>query len=219
MDKAIHQKIVNNEYVDFARLLAKDKILRSDNEDTRMEIINRRGASFFVPFQESNMTVSNFGKWEQVYRIFSNIYTKAYPWKSTELIQYNHVIFNASQNFVWDNVYTYDKEFRMHISNFPQRSWSVILQQAWSICLKDRLSANKYEGAGSHQNPKQKNKIHEPCRRYNKGLCRNGASCKYEHRCTVPDCGKFGHGAHICQLRLQGSGANAGASNTSVNHN
>ena len=100
--------------------------------------------------------------------------------------------------FVWDNVYLYDKEFRIHMSHFPGRSWAIILQQAWILRLKDKIkfdSANDFRGT--------KLKIKEPCRRFNKGKCTNGTNCKYEHHCTVSGCGKFGHGVHICRKRIQ----------------
>ena len=193
IDKVLKQKILANEYVDFAKLMSKDKILHSDNNETKMELDTKGGSTFFVPASD-NVHIANFAKWEQAFRIFANIYTKVYPWKSSELIQYNHVICAASQNFAWENVYSYDKEFHMHISNFPQRSWAIILQQAWTMCLKDCV--NKYDefhGGGN----KPRGKIKEPCRRFNKGLCKKGNSCCYEHKCTVPQCGKFGHGAHI----------------------
>ena len=141
--------------------------------------------------------INSFTKWEQAFRVFSNVYTQAYPGKSSELIQYNHTIYTAAQNFVWENVYAYDKEFRIHISNFPQRSWSVILQQAWTMCLKDRVYRQDENRSG---NGKHKFK-REACKRFNKGLCKKGFNCKYEHRCTVPDCTKLGHGVHICQMR------------------
>ena len=156
IDKVLKQKIVANEYVDFARLIAKDKITRNDQNETKMELVTRGGSTFFVPANE-HANLTSFAKWEQAFRIFTNIYTKAYPWKSSELIQYNHVIGTAAQNFAWENVYSYDKEFRIYISNFPQRSWAVILQQAWTMCLKDRIgsigsnednhmSGNKFRG-------------------------------------------------------------------------
>ena len=196
IDKSLKQKILANEYVDFAKLVSKDKILRSDNNETKMELVTRGGSTFFVPASD-NVHIVNFAKWEQAFRIFSNIYTKAYPWKSSELIQYNHIICAASQSFSWENVYSYDKEFRMHISNFPQRSWAIILQQAWTMCLKDRV--NRYDE--SHGGNKPRGKIKEPCSGFNKGLCKKGNNCHYEHRCKVPQCGKFGHGAHICRMR------------------
>ena len=71
--------------------------------------------------------------------IFSNIFTKFHPHRVGELIQYNHVIYSISLTYTWENVYAYDKEFRMHIARHPERSWAIILQQAWSMRLRDRL--------------------------------------------------------------------------------
>ena len=121
--------------------------------------------------------------------------TWAYPGKVSELIQYNHIIYTASLSFIWDNVYLYNKEFRLHISKFPQRSWCIILWQAWSMYLKDRIKAPEEQKGGKHSKSPG-----EPCRRFNKGKCSYGASCIYDHRCAVKRCGKYGHGAHICWL-------------------
>ena len=74
IDPNIKQKILNHEYVDFAKLLPKGKIARDD--DGRMEIVCRGGATFFVPASDhDNASISNFSKWEQAFRVFSNIYS------------------------------------------------------------------------------------------------------------------------------------------------
>ena len=118
LDGAIQNKIINNEYVDFSRLITKDRLTKED--DHCMELISKGGQTFFVPVSDHEATgISSFHKWEQAYRIFSNVYTRRYLHKASELIQYNHIIYSASLSFVWENVYSYDKEFRMHISNFP----------------------------------------------------------------------------------------------------
>ena len=154
--------------------------------------------TYFVPVSDRELSgILNFNRWEQAFQVFSNIYTKAYPQRATELIQYNQVIFSASQSFVWENVYQYDKELRLHLSNYSHRSWGVILQQAWSMCLKDRVHSE--DNPRNHQGKYKR----EAFKRYNKEICTAGSSCKYDHRCTVPDCGKFGHGAHICRKRKQ----------------
>ena len=82
----------------------------------------------------------------------------------------------------------------MHMSHYPQRSWGVILQQAWSMYLKDRLRHEEFNKNGNKHKK-------EACKRYNKGLCTAGHNCKYDHRCTMPSCGKYGHGTHICRKR------------------
>ena len=198
LDEHLQNKIINFEYVDFARLIPKDRVTKV--EDHRLELVCKGGATFFAPISDRELSgINNFTKWEQAFRIYSNIITKAYPSKATERIQYNHVIYTASLTFVWENVYQYDKEFRLHISKFPHQKWSVILQQAWSMCLKDRLKSFK---SGKNQaNEGKVVKIKEPCKRYNRGKCTFGPNCKYEHRCSIERCSKFGHGVHICRLR------------------
>ena len=204
VDSAVQQKIIHNEYVDFAKLLPKGNRVAQE-EDHRMELISKGGYTYFVPVSDREVsTINGFSRWEQAFRIFSNIYTRAYPHKATELIQYNHVIYTASTIYAWENVYKYDREFRLHLSKFPQCSWSVILQQAWSMFLKDKLGSNKSRqaspgGSGQDQARNPKMKSNENCRRYNKGLCKRGASCMFQHKCD--ECGKFGHGAHICHKR------------------
>ena len=89
--------------------------------------------------------------------MYSNILTAKFPSKASELLQYNHVIHTASVTYHWENVYAYDREFRQHISRHPARSWVVILQQAWTMLLKDRLcSDNHFFQKGHHPGGKQK---------------------------------------------------------------
>ena len=134
LDKAIIEKIVAGEYVDFARLLPRDKMLMQD--DHRMEIVNKGGLTYFVPLADREIgTINSFARWEQAFRIYSNVYSKRFPHRATELIQYNHIIHTASLTYIWENVYLYDKEFHMHLSNYPHHSWAVILQQAWAMYL------------------------------------------------------------------------------------
>ena len=198
IDVGLGEKIYKGEYVDFSRLLPKDKVF---HDDGRLEIVNRGGQTYFVPMMErdNNATISNFSKWEQAFGVYSNLFFQANPGRSSELIQYNHIIFTASQTFLWDNVYNYDREFRMHGSNYPERSWAFILQQAWSMCLKDRITnfnsgTGVFNVNGSGGAGKSKKEI---CKRFNCGRCPAGRSCKYDHQCL--GFSKFGHGLHICR--------------------
>ena len=105
-----------------------------------MEIVTRDGMTFLSPVVErDNIQINSYHKWEQAYHVFSNILTTKYPEKVTELFQYGHTIQMAASAYVWDNVYGYDKEFHHHISRHPTRSWAIILQQAWTMLLKDRV--------------------------------------------------------------------------------
>ena len=207
IDESIRSKIACGEYVDFGKLLPKDRVLMK--EDGRMELVIKNGKTYWVPASAADVVViNNFSKWEQAFSVFSNIYTNRYPHRSSELIQYNHVIHSISGLYTWDNVYSYDKEFRIHIANHPERSWSVILQQAWTMKLRDRLNPHYSGGSGgqgghgnSHDNAKGKGQVStgEPCRRYNKGHCNFGTRYRYDHQCAYAPCGKFGYSILNCR--------------------
>ena len=184
------------EYVDFSRLLPKDRL--AVNDEPKLQIVKREGQTFFVPSDRESSGITNFSKREQAFRIYSNIFSREHPDRAAELIQYNHVIFTASSTYLWDNVYTYDREFRMHMGEYPQRSWAIILQQAWTMCLKDRIHYNNQARFNSGNNQKFKARK-EICQRFNKGLCSLRKSCKFDHHCL--ECGKFGHGAYICRSK------------------
>ena len=203
VDEVTQQKIWKSEYIDFGKLLPKDKILAE--EENRLELIVKGGKTFWSPVSET-VTINSFGKWEQAFRVFSNIYTKKFPKKAGELIEYNHLIHTISLTIVWENVYAYDKEFRIHISHHPERSWAVILQQAWSIKLKDRLAyvgnrdkLNTFHNAGtnSYTHANESGRSSEPCHRYNRGKCKFGPKCRYEHKCSY--CNETGRGILHCR--------------------
>ena len=195
--------ILKFEYVDFSKLLPQDKIVQQ--EDQRFTFINKGGILYLVPAGDSkDGAIQNYAMWDQAFRVFSEIVSTKYPAKSTELIQYSHIIHTAAQTYLWENVYSYDKDFRIHISKNPTRTWSVILQQAWSMHLKERLkdfgSVSAKSGGSTPGN-----RSREYCRRFQKGKCNDRIHCKYDHHCAI--CNKFGHGAHICRRRGQ---SNAG---------
>ena len=139
VDPATRRKIENFKYVDLAKLLPRDKVLQQ--EDQRLTFVNKGGQPWIVPVAESQTSegITSYMKWHLAFRVFLDILTAKYPEKAQELFQYEHVIYSASQTFIWDNVYSYDKAFRVHISEFPNRTWSIILQQAYSNKLKEKV--------------------------------------------------------------------------------
>ena len=204
VDDTTRQKIENNEYVDFARLLSRNRITELENRDRMQQFVTKQGQTYWAPFMEceqNNNAITNYARWECAFRVFSNIYTRRFPHRSAELIQYHHIIHTASTTYHWENVYLYDREFRIHMSKYPERSWAMILNQAYQMCLKDRhrdagyTNSQKNGSGGSSSNSTKKNK--DICWRYNRGRCTFGASCKFDHRCTI--CNRFGHGATVCR--------------------
>ena len=117
-----------------------------EEEDQRLTWVQKDGQPWLVPASNydvaSNGGISSYSKWHLAFRIFADILTTRYPQKAPELIQYEHIIYTTSQTYVWQNVYAYDKDFRIHISKNPLRTWTVILQLAWNMRLKDKLGVS-----------------------------------------------------------------------------
>ena len=132
-----------------------------------MELVICNGHTYYVPVCKTT-SISNFQRWEQAFRVFANIYTKTNvnTNRSSELIEYNHVIHTIAMSYTWENVYQYDKDFRIHMARNPERNWGIILQQAWSLCLRDRISPATGNVAGGSPNQYAKEwNSGEPCKR------------------------------------------------------
>lgn len=63
VDMSMRQKIINHKYIEFAHLVPKGKSSALE-EDHRMELINRGGATFFVPVHDCETSgITKFNKW------------------------------------------------------------------------------------------------------------------------------------------------------------
>ena len=98
----------------------------------------------------------------------------------------------------------YDKDFRIHMAKFPTRSWSIILQQAWNLRLREKIRYDRSNEAnrqsGGHAGNQSGNNFNPQgfCKWFNKGRCSYGKGCIFEYRCYF--CGKYGHRVVNCRL-------------------
>ena len=198
VDAVTRKKIENCEYVDFSRLLPKNK--PGEDDELRMQMVNHNGRAYYVPMSKvDKVQVNSLFCWEQAFRVFSDIFTRKFPNKSTELIQYNHMIHTAANVSTWDCVTAYDRDFRRHMACHPLCSWGIILQQAWTMHIKEG-SGKAYRVEGGQPRTWERStggRKKDLCWRFNQDKCSYGLNCKFDHHCGV--CGKFGHGAHTCR--------------------
>ena len=61
VDSVTRAKIVNNEYMDFAKLIPRDRVAVEDNHRVQMHIKN--GIPYYLPVSESGFTISSFSRW------------------------------------------------------------------------------------------------------------------------------------------------------------
>ena len=198
LDPLTIKKIKEGSYVDFIKLLPKERL--EGEEEEKMELVNRGESFGFVSsIDRERRKITLIFLWDTAFRVYSKIFTQSQPGRSSELVEYSHNIHTIAETYTWKNVYQYDKEFRLHMEKHPDQNLGVILQRAWSLYLKDKIPSTfngegrTYRGNDSQSQTGKKGKI---CYKYNGGKCTYRFGCKFLHKCGV--CNKFGHGAHIC---------------------
>lgn len=218
IDQATELKIINNEFIDLERLLPKKGRHRFRNRKKGLAMINNNGRPEFIE-DDDGTDITSYIKWEEAFEIFASIYIRGNPGRAHELYDYKHTIRDASTDYIWDNVYDYDIEFRTHMAKCKgKRSWSAKMNDEWSRYMKNHLRFDRtsvgehvHRPAASDQGAATNSKTRELCRRYNKGRCTWGEKCRYLHACSV--CGKRGHGALICRKNKGKKGAPEGEKN------
>ena len=202
LEESLIARIARGEYIDFTHIIACDRV--ELEEDHRLELISQGGRPVWQPASDRDITqISSFAKWQQAFRVYSNVYMKYHPERAAELMEYSHIIHDASMTFTWANVYRYDKDFCLHMAKHTDRSWAIILSKAYQFRLKDRITTRYDVDFNNNNNSGKKREI---CRKFNKGKCTYGLRCKYDHWCT--HCMKWGHGAHSCRKLNNSQGGN-----------
>ena len=89
-------QIVRGEYVDFSKLVPKDRVMTADN--SRLKMIVREGKTYWVPAcSNEGMEISNFNRWEQAFRVFTDVYVRTFPYRALEFNTYCISILNLGK--------------------------------------------------------------------------------------------------------------------------
>ena len=207
IERGLMTKIQNGEFVELEKLLVKDRFKKRSSDD-RLEFITHEGQTYLAPASDKDNKIYGLHKWEQAFRVYATIYSKANPSRSAEIWQYIHTINMAAANYAWENVAYYDFTFRQMMSHNPNCSWAKIYSQLWNLvmCTPLQKFSNNYSSGGNrnynNQNGQARSmsgghnkKINHPCWKFNKNQpCSPG--CEYEHKCSY--CGMFGHSVLDC---------------------
>ena len=203
VDANLKSRIQRGDFVDLEKLLPRNR--RPGGAENRIELVFRDGKSFFVP-AATDGKISNIRRWEQAFRVYAAIYSEANPSQAAEIWQYVYVINSAAATYVWDNVANYDYTFRQLMSCNPNRSWAKIYNQMWNLAMKDYIPRSNYGSSSAFQrgidngnytgNSGRKARKPKYCWAYNRGNCKDGAKCKFVHRCSYCDANE--HANHTC---------------------
>ena len=194
-EEAMTEKIGKGNFIDMNKIYPRQNDYKA-SLDNRMEIINKDGRTYFVPANENSKRVYNHQTWQKAFRVYATIYSRANPHRAAEILQYMDVIGNAASTFAWENVAAYDYIHRQLMHQKPNRTWSKIYLQGWSMTMKDHLTY-KSNGGQNRKGGTKKN-IDPYCWRFNKNNCCR-VNCRFEHKCSY--CGATGHGVISCRKK------------------
>ena len=198
VDPNLRMKIEAGQFVDLDKLLLKERPTSVSQNESRMGIYQRDGLTYFAPASDKDNKITNVRKWEQAFRVYAAIYSKANPHRSSEIWQYVYTINTAASSYHWNNVAEYDYTFRQLMGTYPQRSWAKTYLQGWNLSMRDPISKGQ-----SSQN-KNSNNPNNNCWAFNKGKCFDRNCQNGDHKCSY--CGKWGHGLHNCRKRKRNQG-------------
>ena len=200
IDTQTRQKIEKGEFIELEKLLVKNPTLEKPNEK-RMQLVNRDGMTFFV-LSNDKEKVDSIRKWEQAFRIYTTIYCNTNPHRAGEILQYTETIHRAASIFCWDNVARYDYVFRQLMAQKPHRSWAKIYNQMWNTTLNEPIRRFEQSNKNGNNNSAKRNWKDNCCWRFNKGTCKYGKSCKFDHKCSY--CGSYSHPSTGCNKKKNG---------------
>ena len=221
----LRAKIERGEFVELEKLLTKEKF-RSKNDEGRLEFYNKDGHTYLAPVSREGK-ITNVRRWEQAFRVYAAIYSKANPARAAEIWQYMYVINTAAASYTWENVSFYDYTFRQMMSVNPQRSWSKIFNQMWNLAINDPIQkqngqGNRYSHGGStgnyngRENNGKRKRRSDAYWKYNRNEHCNNATCNFEHKCLY--CRSYSHAVVDCP-KLKSKMGNSGSRQNSHSNN
>ena len=78
--------------------------MRKAAEERGLQLISRPEGTFVAPVMNKDTTIMGIRRWEQAFRVYAAVYSKANPHRSAETWQYVYVINSAAAYYIWDNV-------------------------------------------------------------------------------------------------------------------
>ena len=198
VDPSLREKIKKGEYVDLEKLLVKQKGVKP-KFNHRVDIVkSKEGLNKYELVQnEGENRITNVYRWEQAFRVYATIYSKANPIRGPEIWQYIDSIHRAAKTFNWDAVAEYDYCFRQLMGEYPDRSWAKIYQQMWNLTLCE--GGQKTNTHHDKRRESHRDKETTVCWKFNKSHCNYGKKCRFEHKCSY--CGSYSHPYQSCPKR------------------
>ena len=135
LDKALEDKILGSENVDFSLLLPETlyqtqaPALQSRYEDSPPG----SSGSLLTVVKRKKPNADSFQKWLDAFMAYMLVIVTAYPNRAVELIKYQQIISRAVTKFKGLAWYTYDEHFRRRAARDLTIAWDRIDIELWTV--------------------------------------------------------------------------------------
>ena len=77
--------------------------------------------------------ITSIATWTSAFFVFASIYLAAHPQRVQEILKYGYIVRSAAARYSGWGGRDYDIQFRLRQQLMPQRSWSSIDQELWTL--------------------------------------------------------------------------------------
>ena len=143
--------------------------------------------------KQKHHDVANIIEWVQCFGIYTAIISKKEPDRTADLIGYQQMIIDSSQNCCEGGWLNYDRHFRLKASATGLKDWSSVEMNIWKRAFPDRVKQfpPQYTPSYTRQGPQRYSANYSQprerkiCLEWNDSPNPNCPypDCKFEHRC------------------------------------
>jgi len=212
LDKALEDKILRGEYVDFS-LLLPETLYQTQTPALQLRYEDSPPGYLGSPLtvvKRKKPVVDSFQKWLDAFMAYMLVIVTAYPNRAVELIKYQQIISRAVTKFKGLAWYTYDEHFRRRAARDLTIAWDRIDIELWTVTFTGTakphcsICSSPYHQSDDcpHQEPSKKPRRSAlVCFDFNKPSGCQRRTCHFPHNCRR--CGSSSHALFNCPSSKQ----------------
>ena len=212
LDKALEDRILRGEYVDFS-LLLPETLYQTQTPSLQLCYKESPPGSLGSPLtvvKRKKPVVDSFQKWLDVFIACMLVIVTAYPNRAVELIKYQQILSHAVTKLKGLAWYTYDEHFRRRAARDLTIAWDRIDIELWVVTFTGTtkphcsICSSPYHQSDDcpHQEPSKKPRRSAlVCFDFNKPSGCQRRTCHFPHNCRR--CGSSSHALFNCPSSKQ----------------
>ena len=212
LDKALEDKILRSENVDFS-LLLPETLYQTQTPALQLRYEDSppgSSGSLLTVVKRKKPNADSFQKWLDAFMAYILVIVTAYPNRAVELIKYQQIISRAVTKFKGLAWYTYDEHFRRRAARDLTIAWDRIDIELWTVTFTGTakphcsICSSPYHQSDDcpHQEPSKKPRRSAlVCFDFNKASGCQRRTCHFLYKCRR--CGYSSHALFNCPSSKQ----------------